>query len=394
MKKQIQSIIWKYYAFSFLRSFTLFAGILVPFFTEWGGLTLLQIQLLQSWYMLWVFILEVPSGVIADKFGRKISVMLGVIIMGIAVGLYGSFSGFIFYLGVELLFALATALVSGADQALLYDSLKESGEEAESKKVIGRAHAFSLAGIGLAAPLGSLIAGIYGLNIPVLLTAIPLFLAAIVAFSIKEPRVHRKAEETTRYMDILKTGVVFFYKHKTLRVLAFDGILVASAGYFVFWLYQPLLEQSGVPVFYFGFIHTFLVGVQILIASNFQRLENIFGSAKVLLRFSALFTSIGFFLVAIWPNVFTIILFIILAGGFGLTRMELMWAYMHKYIPSEKRATVSSSISMFRRFALMPMNIAVGFIAVQSLSIALLFIAILPLLVFLFSPIEQEMLED
>ncbi len=71
-----------------------------------------------------------------------------------------------------------------------------------------------------------------------------------------------------------------------------------------------------------------------------------------------------------------------------------MWAYMHKYIPSEKRATVSSSISMFRRFTLMPMNIAVGFIAVQSLQVALLFIGILPLLVFLFSPIEQEMLED
>ncbi len=394
MKKQIKITIWKYYAFSFLRSFTLFAGILVPFFTEWGGLTLLQIQLLQSWYMLWVFILEVPSGVVADKFGRKTSITFGVILMGIAFVLYGIFSGFTFYLLAELLIALATALISGADQALLYDSLKEAGEEAESKKVIGRAHAFSLAGIGFAAPLGGLIAGIYGLNMPVLLSAIPLFLAAAVALTIKEPHVVRKGTQSKRYIEVLRNGLLFFYKHKTLRVLAFDAILVASAGYFVFWLYQPLLEQSGVPVFYFGFIHTFLVAVQILIASNFKRLEKVFGSAKTLLRFSALFTSVGFFLVAIWPNVFTIILFIILAGGFGITRMELMWAYMHTFIPSEQRATVSSSISMFRRLALMPMNIAVGFIAVQSLQLALLFIGILPLLVFLFSPIEQEMLED
>lgn len=394
MKKQIKSTIWKYYAFSFLRSFALFAGVLVPFFTEWGGLTLFQIQLLQSWFLLWVFLLEVPSGAVADKLGRKTSVVVGSVIAAFAFALYGIFTGIAFYLVGEFLIALAVALLSGADQALIYDSLKEAGEEKEGKKVLGNAHAFTLAGMGLAAPLGGLIGGLYGLQTTVMLTAIPILLSAGIMLTIKEPKIHEKVSESKRYIEIVKSGFLFFYKHRTLRTLAFDAILVASAGYFVIWLYQPLLAASGVPIFYFGFVHTILVLAQILIASNFTRLEKVFGSSRAFLRYGALFVALAFFVVALAPNIVTIMLFIIVAGGFGLTRLELMFAYMNKFIPSERRATVLSSISMFRRFALIPLNPFIGLVADQSLQVALLFIGILPLLVFLFSPIEHEMLAD
>lgn len=67
---------------------------------------------------------------------------------------------------------------------------------------------------------------------------------------------------------------------------------------------------------------------------------------------------------------------------------------MNKFIPSEKRATVLSSISMFRRLALVILNPVVGFSADQSLSAALILVGLLPLAVFFFSPIEQEMLVE
>lgn len=79
--KSKNNTIWKYYLFSFLRDFAFFSAVLIPFFTKWGGISMTQVQLLQSWFMLWIFIMEVPTGAIADFFGRKHSLCLGTIII-------------------------------------------------------------------------------------------------------------------------------------------------------------------------------------------------------------------------------------------------------------------------------------------------------------------------
>ena len=140
------------------------------------------------------------------------------------------------------------------------------------------------------------------------------------------------------------------------------------------------MKRANIPIFYFGLGHALLVAAEILVASNFAALEKIFGSEKGLLKFTAGVTTLAFLLVAAVPNIFTIILFVVFAGGFGLTRLELMFAYMNRFIPSEQRATVLSSISMFRRFALVVLNPMVGFMADRSLSLALVIVGLIPLL--------------
>jgi len=390
---KIKSTVWRYYLFCFLKNFAFFSAVLVPFFTQWGQISLTQVQVLQSWFMFWIFLLEVPTGAIADYLGRKHSLALGAIIATVAALVYGSVPRFAVFLLGEFLFAMSAALISGADSALLYDTLKEAGKEDESKKIFGRAHTFHLLGVFISAPLGSLIASHFKLNAPMLFSAIPMILAALIAWSIKEPVVRGKTSESKRYLDIAKKGFSYFRNHKTLRLLAFDAIIVASAAYFVIWLYQPLFISMKVPVVYFGWFHASLVGIEMLIASNFVRLEKLFGSGKAYLRFTAVITSVAFLITAAFPNIVTVILLIVLAGGFGLTRLELMSAYMNRFIPSEQRATVLSSISMFRRFTLVFLNPVIGFTADHSLRFALIVVGLLPWLVFLFSPLEQEVFE-
>lgn len=382
--------IYRYYLFVFLKDFAFFSAVLIPFFTEWGHISLAQVTILQSWFMLSIFLLEVPTGAIADYFGRKYSIAFGCITIAFATLLYGSIPKFEIFFIAEFMYAMGVALISGADQALLYDSLKESGKESESNKIFGRAHSFNLLGMLIAAPIGGFIAFKFGLNAPLLFSTIPFFLAGAVAFSIKEPIVQEKTSESKRYFDIARKGFLYFYKHKMLRLLAIDSIVVASSAYFVIWLYQPLLKNLNVPIFYFGFGHALLVTAEILIASNFGYFEKIFGSGRSFLIFSAIITSISFFAVAIFPNILTLVLFILLAGGFGITRFELMSSYMNKFIPSEQRATVISSISMLKRFALVILNPIIGFAADRSLGLAFFILGLIPLLVFLFSPIRQK----
>ena len=393
LDRSINRTIRRYYAFSFLENLHFFSAVLVPFFTDWGHITQAEIQLLQSWFMLWIFLLEIPTGAVADLWGRKYSLALGCFVLTIGIVFYGSFSRFEMFLLAEFLFACGVALVSGANQALLYDALKEAGREEQSSAVFGRAATFELAGRLVAAPIGSWIAAKYGLNAPLLFSAIPVFVAACVALSIKEPVVYERTSERIRYLQVVRKGSFFFYRHKTLRILAVDALSVAIAGYFIIWLYQPLLKVVGMPIAYFGLIHVGLVGSEMLVSSNFARLERLFGSGERLLKCSALFVAIVFLLVAWHPNIVTILVFIMIGGGLGITRLQLMLAYMNKIIPSKQRATVLSSISMFRRFALVIVNPVIGYAASYSLNLALLIVGLIPLGVYLFSPVRQNMLE-
>jgi len=386
----LKGTIWRYYLFGFLRDFSLFSAVLIPFYTQWGDISLTQVQILQSWFMLWIFILEIPTGIIADYLGRKYSMAMGAVVISIAALIYGSVPSFQIFLIGEFFFAMAIALMSGADSALLYDTLKQEGREDDSKKIFGRARSFTLLGIFISAPLGGFIASKLGLNSPMLFSAFPFLLAAIVAWTIKEPENKNKTSESKRYLIIAKKGLSYFQHHPTLRLLALDAIVVASAAYFVIWLYQPLLTNLNVPIYYFGWFHAFLVGIEILISSNFVRLEKLFGSGKKYFRFTAMVTALSFFLAALHPNLFTITLLIIFAGGFGLTRLDLMNAYMNKHIPSEQRATILSSISMFRRLALVFLNPIIGFTADHSLRLALLIVGLLPLTIFIFSPLRNQ----
>ena len=71
--------IWHFITFYELVMFQ-FESVLVLFFTEWGGITLQQALILQSWFMGWMFLLEIPTGTVADYFGRKISLVLSQVI--------------------------------------------------------------------------------------------------------------------------------------------------------------------------------------------------------------------------------------------------------------------------------------------------------------------------
>jgi MFS family permease len=386
----MKKIIYQYYGYTFFRNLSFYSAVLIPFFTTWGHISLLQTQFLQSWSMIWIFMLEVPTGIVADRFGRKYALLLGSIIVAFAVLIYGSIPNFQVFLMCEFLFALSMSLTSGSDEALVYDTLKEFGHEKESKKIFGQAYFFRLGGVLVASLVGGVIANYFGINAAMRAAAIPFFIAAVIAWQIKEPKFREETDKSS-YFQILREGWNFFIKHKTLRLLSLDSILVASAAYFVFWLYQPLLQKLGIPLVFFGVFGAVLMLVQMIVSANFSALEKLFGSTKRLLQLSALATAGSFFLVALIPNVVTVVIFLLVGGGFGLTRATLMSAYINHYIPSQQRATILSFLSLFRRLFLAVLAPFVGLAAEHTLQLPLFLIGLLPLSVFLFSPIEKEM---
>ncbi len=192
-----ESNIKKANLYKFLISFTLFSGVLIPFFLDWGKISFTEVMILQSWFMLWIFILEIPTGVIADKIGRKNTLILAGLSFSLATIIYPSIPSLYIFLIAEFLFAVGVSLVSGSLNAIIYDSLKEIGKEKNSKKVFLRLSTFSRIALLVSAPIGSIIAKTLGSRMPFFLTTIPFALSFIIALTMKEPKIFTHKEKTT-----------------------------------------------------------------------------------------------------------------------------------------------------------------------------------------------------
>lgn len=393
MVKNFKANIWKIYLFNILGSMMFVSPVLVPFFTDWGGLSFFQIMILQSWFLFWFFIFEIPTGTVADFLGRKHSLLLASLVSVVGAIVYGSTPNFFVFMLGEFLWALSMSLYSGATEAFVYDSLKEINETEKSKKIMGRMESFNLVGIMLGAIFGSLIVVIFDLRATMLFVSIPTSLAFFIGLTFKEPPLQEKTESKS-YFTILKEGVKYLHEHKILKILAFDMIFLASIAYFMIWLWQPLLKEANVDIFYFGFVNVAILIIEVIIMNNYERLEKLFRSKKRLVFFSAIITGIGFIIGGLTTFLPFVLLAIFLAGGFGLSRRPLLISYMNKYIPSEKRATVISTATMFEKMVCAIFNPFVGLLVDWSLSYTLIIIGIAAVFFSLISKVEENHLID
>ena len=343
--------IWKMYAIYSLFYMHFVAAVLVPFFTEWGGISLSQVLLLNSWYMFCVFLFEIPTGTVADFFGRKISMFLGSTVCILAVVVYVSYPNFYVFLAGETIWALAFTLKSGANEAFIYDSLKIIGQEERSKIVYSRMESSKMAGILIGALLGSVLAKYGGLRMPLISMIVPLGLSAGFIATLKEPPAGKKVTKAP-YSQILKEGIDFFARNRILKILTFDMVMIGSFAFLIIWAYQMLLTAAGISIIYFGMVHAAMCLAQIVVMQSFNRFEKYLGRKRRLLVVTALIAGIGFVSLGLLNSAWAIVWVVVVTAGFGLSRTPLYISYMNKFIPSDKRATVLSVASMARNIGI------------------------------------------
>lgn len=138
-----------YYLFSAFSNMDFTRGIFILFFLS-QGFSHTQIGVFQSVLFGSILIFEVPSGVFADRYRRKWSVLIG--LATVMIAFFGVLFTKSFYLvaGLFALKGLGMAFSSGANTALLYDFLKAQGSEAEKNYVLVSAKARNIGNLALA----------------------------------------------------------------------------------------------------------------------------------------------------------------------------------------------------------------------------------------------------
>jgi MFS family permease len=369
-------------AVRFLSWAHLMSAVIIPFFRDFGGLSFTAIFALQTWFMLVSFLMEVPTGAVADRFGRRVSVGLGCLVIAAASLLYGSLPLLPVFVCAEAVFAVGLALVSGADEALAYDTLKALGREAEAPRLMARLEACKLAGIVAGALTGSLVAAALGVRWPMLLQSLPLLGAGILALGMTEPpRARAAASERAGYLRLLSGGLEHFRSAPELRVLALDQVACATVAWLVIWLYQLQLARVGIPLAAFGLVHASMGLAQVAFLARLPFFERAARGRARLARLLALAPALSLLALSATTSAGLSVMLIILAATAGLGRPPLFSGAINRRIPSERRATVLSAVSAARTLAVAALYPSVGALLDRSLPVTLAFLGGLGLVV-------------
>ena len=240
----------KMYLLKAVKWFMIVMPIIVLFF-EKHGLSLTQIMILQATYSFTVAILEIPSGFFADIYGRRLSLFYGSILTFIGYLIFSFFSGFNEFFIAEILLGIGGSLISGADSALIYDTLLQLKKDEDYTKVEGKNYGIGNISEGIAGVIGGFLA-ITSLDLPVYIQTFVLFFSIPISYSLVEPESSYKLAKSIKSIWLV-VKETFFEKNKLKWYIIYSssmGIGTLSIAWFV----QPFLIEIETPLFYYGII--------------------------------------------------------------------------------------------------------------------------------------------
>ena len=356
---QLRHNILKMYLLKAVLWFMVAMPIIVLFFQE-HGLSLTEVMLLQGIYSLSVALFEIPSGYIADIFGRKQTIVFSTIFSFIGYLVFSFYGGFYAFAIAQILVGIGGSLMSGSDSALIYDTLLETESKSSYTKIEGRNYAIGNFSEALAGVLGGFLA-VSSIYLPIYVQTTILFFSIPIALTLVEPTMHEENKLDRSFKAIM--GVVKFslVDNTRLRWLIIYSSAMGVATLSMAWFAQPFFKEVGVPLPYFGILWAglnFSAGLTSFNAHQFDKKEN---NYKMLIYLSlAMF--ISFILLGFNNSIYGLFFIFIIYLLRGIVTPILRNA-INVNTTSNKRATVLSIRSFIIRISFAICAPILGYIA-------------------------------
>lgn len=336
------------------------------------GLNPLQLVLVGTTLEVTLFLFEVPTGVVADVISRRLSVIIGYILIGLGFLVEGLFPTFGAVLAAQLLWGIGYTFTSGAHQAWLTD---EVGESEVGRIFLRSSQVGSLAGI--AGTLAAMGLGSFQINLPIvlggaLLILLALGLAAVMPETRFRPRPRGEDSRWAHLTGTLRAGVGLVRARPALLAILGIGLF--------FGLYSEGLDRLGTKHLLESFTLPAFGGVQpVAWIGGLSIVGGVLSTAAVQVVMKRLDTTSGRAL-ARWSAAFTglltsAVLGFALAGSFAAavvirwaisvlrTVIEpLQMAWINQHLDSSVRATVISMAGQVDAFGQMAGGPPVGLV--------------------------------
>lgn len=354
--------IYIFWLVDFIVGIELIGPVLLIFFKDWGGLNQTQTQMLQSWFTLWIFILEIPTGVFGDVKGKKFSVILGYLLVTFGTLVYSIVPNIWLFLMAEFIFAMGIAFISGAEEAWMYDISKRLGLEKKFRDISVTSSNFHMLGMIVASALFIPISKLLPVQTIFRIGTISNLIAVLLlALFIQNTDGKRLKSLKPDYIGTAKKGFTLIKNSLNLKKIAIYISILGSTSYFVIWLYQEALTVLNVPNHLFGVYRIALLVAEIVLVRGVSIVIKKYNTKRVSIAI-AVVVAIGFLVAAVMQSVLGVLFLLVFSGGLGLQVHSLLSKEINEETDSGQRATVLSFISMVKRLMLTLFNPFIGYI--------------------------------
>ncbi|MBL7159016.1 MFS transporter [Candidatus Microgenomates bacterium] len=220
--KNIKLLSW----FNFFTDFKLYAPIAIIYFAKVSGSYALGMSVF-SIVMLSAALFEIPTGVFSDLIGRKKTIVFGAL-ASVLYAIFYAIGGVYLFLVMGAVFeGLSRSFYSGNNNALLYDTLAESQQEAEYHTFLGKTSSMFQVALAISAIVGSIIAH-WSFTWVMWISVVPQILCLFLSFKIIEPA--NQLSKGSNVFAHTKEALKHFIKNRKLRLLSLTSILSYALG--------------------------------------------------------------------------------------------------------------------------------------------------------------------
>lgn len=303
-------------------------------------------------------LLELPTGALADLVGKRWTIAAGNTIVAVSLVMYGMARSFPAFVAYAIVMGIGEALISGAKEALLYDTLKGAGKEHSFSKYMATYSLVFQVSLALATLLGGMVAG-QTLLMPIWLTAAATIGAAVSSFWFLEPLVDTEVFTLRTYVRQTKQGVLELLKTPYSRLVSAYYIAVGLVTWVCVMIFNAtLLTELGFTPSEFGVtmaavrvFNTFIL-FKVVDMTHIATRKRIFLAFPVVLIVSLL----PGVLLTKWWAVLSVLG--VMAASTG--RWVILGKYTNEVFESKNRATAISALSMAIGILFVAISLASG----------------------------------
>ena len=334
---------------------SLIVGVNTLFLLD-GGLSNVEAFATNAIYTLGLVLFEIPTGMVADTWGRRTSYLLGAGIQLVGNLIYfwmwatnGPFWG---WAVGALLLGFGYTFFSGSLEAWLVDALKHAGYRGDLDSIFAKNQIVTGVAMLVGTIAGGFVAQIASLGTPYLIRAglqVVSFLVAMV--TMKELGFHPEpaAGFVKQVKALTAAGWKYGVKNRPVRWVMLAAPFYMGTGIFGFYAAQPYLldlygDHKAIGVA--GIAAAGIAGTQVAGGFAVPFIRRIFGRRTDILLGCAALTSVSLVLIGLIQNFAVVVVLLVLWAVAFAANAPVRQAYINALIPSRQRATVLSFDSM------------------------------------------------
>lgn len=326
-------------------------GINTIFLLE-AGLSIVEAFAANAFFTAGMVLFEIPTGVIADSKGRRLSYLLGTLTLAVTTLLYLVLAWvqapFVAWAIVSLFLGLGFTFFSGATDAWLVDALKFTKYKARLDTVFGRAQVVGGVSMLVGSVLGGVIAQFTSLGVPYGVRVGLLLITFVIAFVYMKdigfvPDRHRSYRKAI--VSIVSVSMRLGFGKPAIRWVMLAAPFISGVSIYVFYALQPyLLQLYGDNTAYWiaGLAAAIVAGAQIVGGFMVPIFRRLFKRRTGWMLIGTGISSLLLISLVIMPSFYLAITLVVLWGLIGASIIPVRQAYLNELIPSKQRATILS----------------------------------------------------